>query len=62
MSDGQLPSDELDIASLLVREATACAKHLDEEGMGYSADVIRRAAAEITRLREFEWMYKDLQK
>lgn len=32
----------------LMDEAIACARHLDKEGMGYSADVVRRAARAIS--------------
>ncbi len=48
----QLTKDTLSTQSnYLTSEARACAKHLDEEGMGYSADVMRRAVAEIERLQ-----------
>lgn len=38
-------------ADVLRKEATACAKHLDEmEGLGYSANVMRLCVAELNRL------------
>lgn len=44
-------SNQQFIEGLLRQEATACAKHLDEmEGLGYSADVMRRCIAELNRL------------
>jgi hypothetical protein len=44
-------SNELDLTAMLVNEAKSCAKHLNEEGMGYSADVVTRTANEIERLQ-----------
>lgn len=45
------PSKEEPLASdMLRKEATACAKHLEEEGLGYSADVVRRCVSELNRL------------
>lgn len=36
------------LVNALMDEAIACARHLDKEGMGYSADVVRRAARAIS--------------
>lgn len=43
------------LAELLVQATT-------ERTHYYVASVVRRAIAEIIRLREYEWMYKDLTK
>lgn len=51
----QVAPDSL-VARLLLDEARACAKHLTEEGMGYSADVMIRLIACGEELRDAGWL------
>jgi hypothetical protein len=55
----QLPSDELvsELLSLAAREDV-----LEPWFDCSDARLCRKAVAEIKRLREYEWMYKELQK
>lgn len=49
-----MEQDILDAINDLIKQATT------ERSHHYTASVLRRAYAEIVRLKEYEWMYKDL--
>lgn len=50
MTDVTRTAEESLASDVLRKEATACAKYLEEEGLGYSADVMRRCVSELNRL------------
>ena len=45
-----------------IRRQIPTRKSVQENKPDRIADILEEAANEIDRLREFEWMYKDLQK
>ena len=45
-----------------IRRQIPTRKSVQEGAADRIADILEEAANEIDRLREFEWMYKDLQK